>query len=150
MEHPLPLDCFLFSISNPDSRSTAPSPHPHRPGRVGYITYRSRICRCRHSCCTCPFFRHHHQFEKGFNVETVEYKNISFTIWDVGGQDKCLILVRLSDYAVKKGASLLGASKTIEATLSHLHLVFQNATDLFKKSTAEVEINYPEAEDQMH
>ncbi|CAM8940705.1 unnamed protein product [Rhodiola kirilowii] len=24
----------------------------------------------------------------GFNVETVEYKNISFTIWDVGGQDK--------------------------------------------------------------
>jgi hypothetical protein len=31
----------------------------------------------------------------GFNVETVEYKNISFTVWDVGGQDKvihiCLI-----------------------------------------------------------
>ena len=25
----------------------------------------------------------------GFNVETVEYKNISFTVWDVGGQDKC-------------------------------------------------------------
>lgn len=23
----------------------------------------------------------------GFNVETVEYKNISFTVWDVGGQD---------------------------------------------------------------
>ena len=22
----------------------------------------------------------------GFNVETVEYKNISFTVWDVGGQ----------------------------------------------------------------
>jgi len=21
-------------------------------------------------------------------VETVEYKNISFTVWDVGGQDK--------------------------------------------------------------
>ena len=28
--------------------------------------------------CTCV----------GFNVETVEYKNISFTVWDVGGQDK--------------------------------------------------------------
>lgn len=29
----------------------------------------------------------------GFNVETVEYKNISFTVWDVGGQDKvCLVL----------------------------------------------------------
>ncbi|PKU66935.1 ADP-ribosylation factor [Dendrobium catenatum] len=24
----------------------------------------------------------------GFNVETLEYKNISFTVWDVGGQDK--------------------------------------------------------------
>ncbi|KAL6964887.1 Arf GTPase arf1 [Sarracenia purpurea var. burkii] len=24
----------------------------------------------------------------GFNVETVEYRKISFTVWDVGGQDK--------------------------------------------------------------
>ncbi|KAL2154927.1 hypothetical protein VTH82DRAFT_3603 [Thermothelomyces myriococcoides] len=24
----------------------------------------------------------------GFNVETVEYRNIQFTVWDVGGQDK--------------------------------------------------------------
>ena len=24
----------------------------------------------------------------GFNVETVDYKNLSFTVWDVGGQDK--------------------------------------------------------------
>ena len=24
----------------------------------------------------------------GFNVETVEYKNINFTVWDVGGQHK--------------------------------------------------------------
>merc|ERR1712241_158427 len=24
----------------------------------------------------------------GFNVETAEYKNINFTVWDVGGQDK--------------------------------------------------------------
>eukprot|EP01001_Neometanema_parovale_P011704 NODE_7961_length_731_cov_128.509868_g7709_i0.p1 GENE.NODE_7961_length_731_cov_128.509868_g7709_i0~~NODE_7961_length_731_cov_128.509868_g7709_i0.p1 ORF type:complete len:203 (+),score=62.22 NODE_7961_length_731_cov_128.509868_g7709_i0:61-609(+) len=24
----------------------------------------------------------------GFNMETVEYKNIKFTVWDVGGQDK--------------------------------------------------------------
>ncbi|KAL2505193.1 ADP-ribosylation factor A1B [Abeliophyllum distichum] len=29
----------------------------------------------------------------GFNVETAEYKNISFTVWDVGGQDKGLIFV---------------------------------------------------------
>lgn len=27
-------------------------------------------------------------WDAGFNVETVEYKNISFTVWDVGGQDK--------------------------------------------------------------
>merc|ERR1719408_1146101 len=24
----------------------------------------------------------------GFNVETVQYKNINFNVWDVGGQDK--------------------------------------------------------------
>ncbi|CAN8073560.1 unnamed protein product [Agarophyton chilense] len=24
----------------------------------------------------------------GFNVETVDYKNVKFTVWDVGGQDK--------------------------------------------------------------
>ncbi|KAJ8435745.1 hypothetical protein Cgig2_003167 [Carnegiea gigantea] len=29
----------------------------------------------------------------GFNVETVEYKNISFTVWDVGGQDKASALL---------------------------------------------------------
>ena len=23
----------------------------------------------------------------GFNVETVQYKNIHFTVWDIGGQD---------------------------------------------------------------
>lgn len=28
------------------------------------------------------------KYVSGFNVETVEYKNISFTVWDVGGQDK--------------------------------------------------------------
>ena len=27
-------------------------------------------------------------FFAGFNVETVEYKNLCFTVWDVGGQDK--------------------------------------------------------------
>ena len=31
----------------------------------------------------------------GFNVETVEYKNISFTVWDIGGQDKIRSLWRL-------------------------------------------------------
>jgi ADP-ribosylation factor protein 1 len=27
-------------------------------------------------------------FSEGFNVETVDYKNISFNVWDIGGQDK--------------------------------------------------------------
>ncbi|GAM19065.1 hypothetical protein SAMD00019534_022400, partial [Acytostelium subglobosum LB1] len=30
----------------------------------------------------------------GFNVETIEYKNISFTVWDVGGQNKIRVLWR--------------------------------------------------------
>ena len=30
----------------------------------------------------------------GFNVETVEYKNIKFTVWDVGGQEKIRLLWR--------------------------------------------------------
>ena len=28
----------------------------------------------------------------GFNVETLEYKGLNFTIWDVGGQDKIRVL----------------------------------------------------------
>lgn len=31
----------------------------------------------------------------GFNVETVNYKNISFTVWDIGGQDKIRSLWRV-------------------------------------------------------
>ncbi|KAH7913971.1 ARF/SAR [Hygrophoropsis aurantiaca] len=30
----------------------------------------------------------------GFNVETVDYKNISFTVWDIGGQHKIRLLYR--------------------------------------------------------
>ena len=30
----------------------------------------------------------------GFNVETLEYKNVKFTVWDVGGQDKIRLLWR--------------------------------------------------------
>jgi hypothetical protein len=33
----------------------------------------------------------------GFNVETVEYKNINFTVWDVGGQDKIRPLWRCAE-----------------------------------------------------
>lgn len=53
-----------------------------------------------HPCCLAPrkdWIPHYAKlaadlpsslFSLGFNVETVEYKNISFTVWDVGGQDK--------------------------------------------------------------
>ena len=30
----------------------------------------------------------------GFNYETVEYKNVKFQVWDVGGQDKIRLLWR--------------------------------------------------------
>ena len=33
-------------------------------------------------------------FYTGFNVETVEYKNIAFTVWDVGGRGKTAALWR--------------------------------------------------------
>lgn len=40
-------------------------------------------------CDLCPMLINvFSSFSAGFNVETVEYKNISFTVWDVGGQDK--------------------------------------------------------------
>ena len=39
-------------------------------------------CFAVHSACADP------NIATGFNVETVEYKNIQFTVWDVGGQDK--------------------------------------------------------------
>ncbi|CAI9295812.1 unnamed protein product [Lactuca saligna] len=38
-------------------------------------------------CCCSELetnFIHEHHNLKGFNVETIEYKNISFTVWDVG------------------------------------------------------------------
>lgn len=43
------------------------------------------------ACNTFVFLRlgsYSYRHLTGFNVETVEYKNISFTVWDVGGQDK--------------------------------------------------------------
>ena len=48
--------------------------HPYNIHSLSTWTF-SQVC----SVCHLPL---------GFNVETVEYKNISFTVWDVGGQDK--------------------------------------------------------------
>ena len=46
-------------------------------------------------CWTC-LIPAHRCVRAGFNVETVEYKNISFTVWDVGGQDKVRVRCQLS------------------------------------------------------
>ncbi|XP_071492105.1 uncharacterized protein [Diadema antillarum] len=81
----------------------------------------------------------------GFNVETVEYKNISFTVWDVGGQDKIrplwrhyfqntqgLIFVVDSndrermDEAKEELARIMGEEALKEAVL----LIFANKQDL--------------------
>ena len=43
----------------------------------------------------------------GFNVETVKYKNISFTVWDVGGQDKIRPLWRHCKYLLADCPKLL-------------------------------------------
>ena len=45
---------------------------------------------CLLLACLAPFEIHviYCVNAPGFNVETVEYKNISFTVWDVGGQDE--------------------------------------------------------------
>ncbi|CAJ0766351.1 624_t:CDS:2 [Entrophospora sp. SA101] len=75
----------------------------------------------------------------GFNVETVEYKNISFTVWDVGGQDKirplwrhCIIFVvdsndreRISE-AREELQRMLNEDELRDALL----LVFANKQDL--------------------
>ena len=62
----------------------------------------------------------------GFNVETVEYKNISFTVWDVGGQDKvCPLIVMASpvscsfpaDDAVNEQPALPADPPSLEALL---------------------------------
>jgi len=53
----------------------------------------------------------------GFNVETVEYKNISFTVWDVGGQDK----VRgRREGGAKRGARSLLSPRPLPKTLLSL------------------------------
>uniref|UniRef100_A0A8C2FKL6 Zgc:77650 n=1 Tax=Cyprinus carpio TaxID=7962 RepID=A0A8C2FKL6_CYPCA len=78
----------------------------------------------------------------GFNVETVEYKNICFTVWDVGGQDKIrplwrhyfqntqgLIFVVDSNDRERVAESAEELSKMVSIYLSVV-LVFANKQDL--------------------
>jgi ADP-ribosylation factor protein 1 len=90
----------------------------------------------------------------GFNVESVTYKNISFTVWDVGGQDKIrplwrhyyedaqgvIFVVDSNDpgrFAEARGElqSMLNEAELRDATL----LVYANKQDLPNaRSVAEV------------
>jgi len=51
----------------------------------------------------------------GFNVETLEYKNVEFTVWDVGGQDKIRPLWR--HYYQNTNAVIFVVDSTDEARL---------------------------------
>nr|CAH7720319.1 unnamed protein product [Callosobruchus chinensis] len=64
----------------------------------------------------------------GFNVETVEYKNISFTVWDVGGQDKIRPLWRHYFQNTQKDElmRMLAEDELRDAVL----LIFANKQDL--------------------
>lgn len=89
----------------------------------------------------------------GFNVETVEYKNIKFTVWDVGGQDKIRLLWR-HYYQNTQGLIFVVDSsdkERVELAKEELHkmlneeelrdavlLVFANKQDLGVMSVAEV------------
>ena len=54
----------------------------------------------------------------GFNVETVEHKNVSFTSWDVGGRDKIVSDHLSSHYCFKKAHFLFNTASTVETLLS--------------------------------
>lgn len=70
----------------------------------------------------------------GFNVETVEYKNISFTVWDVGGQDKIRPLWRhyFQNTQVSCPISQTILLKKVEALQSfRLPILFQFLENIF-------------------
>lgn len=89
----------------------------------------------------------------GFNVETVEYKKVKFTVWDIGGQDKirmlwsyyfqntqALIFVIDSvdkeriEVAKEELVRMLGTEELRDAAL----LVFANKQDQALMSVAEI------------
>merc|ERR1719342_1401692 len=65
----------------------------------------------------------------GFNVETVEYKNISFTVWDVGGQDKIRPLWR-HYFQNTQGLIFVVDSNDRERIREAVLLIFANKQDL--------------------
>ena len=89
----------------------------------------------------------------GFNVETVEYKNISFVVWDVGGQDTIRplwkhyfqntdALIFVVDAASREPARIFDAREELHRLLAEDELrdaallIFANKQDLPKAMTA--------------
>merc|ERR1712061_516563 len=81
----------------------------------------------------------------GFNVETIEYKNMSFTVWDIGGQDKIrplyrhyyqgtagiIYVVDSSDRdRIQHASEELGSLTSADEWRDALLLVFANKQDL--------------------
>ena len=64
---PGPWVCQAFYYALPHSPATSVFVGVVRPDRTGSLSWSAA---------------------PGFNVETVEYKNVNFTVWDVGGQEK--------------------------------------------------------------
>lgn len=65
----------------------------------------------------------------GFNVETVKYRNISFVVWDVGGQDKLRSLWRHYFAGVDALIYVVDASDTarIDEARDELHRLMADA-----------------------
>jgi ADP-ribosylation factor 1/2 len=89
----------------------------------------------------------------GFNVETVEFKNLKFTVWDVGGQDKIRLLwkhyftntqglIFVVDSSDKERVDIareeLQRMMTEEDLRDAVVLVFANKQDLGVMNVAEV------------
>ena len=68
----------------------------------------------------------------GFNVETLDYKGLNFTIWDVGGQDKIRVLWK-HYYSETDGIIFVIDSSDAEG--------LNDAVEELKKMLAEEELN---------
>jgi ADP-ribosylation factor protein 1 len=78
----------------------------------------------------------------GFNVETLEYKNINFTVWDVGGQHKIRPLWR--HYYMNTQAVIFVVDSNDPTRIDG-----QNANDYDVDDTAKEELHRMLAEDEL-
>lgn len=75
----------------------------------------------------------------GFNVETVEYKNISFTVWDVGGQDKIRPLWRHCTYSRSQLSTLLTFLADFQNTQGIIFVVDSNDRERVSEAREELQ-----------